>query len=212
MKEKVLISGGSRGLGREMVQLLFSEGWQVATFSRTMEPDYLENEDGGTLLSMKGDIRLDADVNAVLKETLSKIGEPTILVLNAGTISKKESIARDNLLNLRRDLDVNVIGSTYLMQKFLAFRSARVVIHITSDVSMNAYPGWGFYAASKRAMDHIIDTAKLEETNVKFLSIDPGDMFTQMHLVADPEADQKELADPKVAAKSVVSKIMEVLQ
>jgi NAD(P)-dependent dehydrogenase (short-subunit alcohol dehydrogenase family) len=80
------------------------------------------------------------------------------------------------------------------------------VVHISSDAAVEAYPRWGAYGVAKAAQDHLARTfaAELGEHGIHFLSIDPGEMNTQMHAAAIPEADPATLADPAQVAARIV--------
>ncbi len=210
MKGTVIITGGSRGLGKELVNLFLKDGWKVSTFSRheTRDVRYVEP----SLLKLRADLRLEADVERVISETKKLLGQPSLLVLNAGTVSKATMVIEENIMNLRADCEVNLIANTFLLQEFLRKCSPGNVVHITSDVASSPYPGWGFYGASKRAMDYILETLRLENPGKLFLSIDPGDMDTEMHRTADPGADTGSLAKPRDAALKVYRRIMDVIR
>jgi NAD(P)-dependent dehydrogenase (short-subunit alcohol dehydrogenase family) len=84
----------------------------------------------------------------------------------------------------------------------MALRGRGLVVCISSDAGIDAYAGWGAYGISKAAFDHMarIFGKEMEETGVKFLSIDPGEMDTQMHADAMPDADPQTLAKPEDVA------------
>lgn len=210
MKRTAIITGGSRGLGRELINLFLKEGWKVATFSRheAQSVEYVEP----SLLKFRADLRLEADVERIISETERLLGPPSLLVLNAGTVSRATRVVDENIMNLRADIEVNLIANTFILQEFLRRYSSGTVVHITSDVASSPFPGWGFYGASKRAMDYIIDTLRFETPDSTFLSIDPGDMDTDMHRIADPEADPNSLARPQDAALKVYSRIMDMVR
>ncbi|MGC8515123.1 MAG: SDR family NAD(P)-dependent oxidoreductase [Thermoplasmata archaeon] len=207
MKGTVIITGGSRGLGKELVDLFLKADWKVSTFSRSWPQDIEFREP--SFLGLKADIRFEADVERVISETKRLLGNPCILVLNAGSVSRATKIMDENINNLRDDVEVNLISNTFMVQDFMRKCNPEAVVHITSDVAESPYPGWGFYGASKAAMDYIMEALKLENIDVKFLSIDPGDMNTAMHMTAAPEADPAGLLDPAVAALSVFNRISE---
>jgi NAD(P)-dependent dehydrogenase (short-subunit alcohol dehydrogenase family) len=79
-------------------------------------------------------------------------------------------------------------------------------VAITSDASVEAYPGWGAYSITKAALDHMtrVFAAELRDSGVQFLSIDPGDMDTEMHAAALPDADPTTLQKPADAAHRLV--------
>ncbi len=76
---------------------------------------------------------------------------------------------------------------------------------MSSDVAVSACAGWGAYGISKAAADHLARSFAAELPAVCFLSVDPGEMDTQMHADAAPDADRSALADPSVVAARVVS-------
>jgi NAD(P)-dependent dehydrogenase (short-subunit alcohol dehydrogenase family) len=207
MNRTVILTGGSRGLGKALVDLFLKENWNVSTFSRNWPKDNEFRE--RSFLGLKADIRFEADVEMIISETKRLLGNPCMLILNAGWVSKATKITDDNINNLRDDIEVNLIANTFMVQEFLRKCNPEAVVHITSDVAESPYPSWGFYGASKRAMDYIMETLKLENRDVKFLSVDPGDMNTNMHRTADPGADTSGLADPAEAAIKVFNRIIE---
>jgi NAD(P)-dependent dehydrogenase (short-subunit alcohol dehydrogenase family) len=89
----------------------------------------------------------------------------------------------------------------------MALRGRGVVVHVSSDAAASAYARWGAYGVSKAALDHLNRTwgAELDGTGVRFLSVDPGEMRTQMHADAIPEADPATLADPVDVAARIVA-------
>jgi NAD(P)-dependent dehydrogenase (short-subunit alcohol dehydrogenase family) len=82
-----------------------------------------------------------------------------------------------------------------------------VVINVTSDAGVEAYPGWGGYGASKAALEHLSRTlaAELEGTGIRVYAVDPGDMNTEMHRLAEPGVDLAGLPGPEAAAPRFVS-------
>ncbi|HZU84474.1 MAG TPA: SDR family oxidoreductase, partial [Polyangiaceae bacterium] len=110
---------------------------------------------------------------------------------------------------LERALQVNVVGPlriSRLVVPSMVLRGEGLVVAVTSDASVNAYPGWGAYGVSKAALDHLgrVLAAELDGTGVRVLTVDPGEMDTQMHADAVPEADRTSLLDPRVVADRVV--------
>jgi NAD(P)-dependent dehydrogenase (short-subunit alcohol dehydrogenase family) len=81
-----------------------------------------------------------------------------------------------------------------------------VIINVTSDAGVEAYPGWGGYGASKAALEHVSRTlaAELEGTEVRVYVVDPGDMDTEMHRLAEPGVDLSHLPKPSASAPAFV--------
>ncbi|WP_229117369.1 SDR family NAD(P)-dependent oxidoreductase [Enemella dayhoffiae] len=57
---------------------------------------------------------------------------------------------------------------------------------MSSDAAVEHYEGWGAYAASKAALDHLAGTWAAEEAGIRAYAVDPGDMRTAMHQAAFP--------------------------
>lgn len=206
MEKVVIISGGTKGLGKSLVRLFKKGGWLVSSFGRSVSRNGIESDTG--ILWTKADMRFESDIDIVIKRTMEEFGPPNLLILNAGTISPCKEIVDDSILNLRKNFEINVFANTYLTQLFLANSKNGLVVHITSDVSKTPARGWSFYGSSKSAMDYIIRALTVEVPDSRFLSIDPGDMATEMHFIADPTADSDELQSPEKAAESVFQKII----
>ena len=80
--------------------------------------------------------------------------------------------------------------------------AARTIVNISSDAAVNAYAGWGGYGGSKAALEHMsrILAKELEGSGVRVHVIDPGDMNTEMHALAEPGVDLSHLPDPSTVA------------
>jgi NAD(P)-dependent dehydrogenase (short-subunit alcohol dehydrogenase family) len=106
-------------------------------------------------------------------------------------------------------LAVNLIGPFRLTKAIagsMALRGRGTIVHVSSDASVNAYPAWGAYSASKAALDHLgrVLAVELAPHGVRVLSVDPGDMNTEMHRAAIPDANPSDLADPDDVAARIV--------
>src|SRR5262249_58836908 len=67
---------------------------------------------------------------------------------------------------------------------------------ISSDAAVEGYPGWGGYGASKAALDQLARVLAAEEPALRVYAVDPGDLRTELHFAAVPDADPAELAEP----------------
>jgi NAD(P)-dependent dehydrogenase (short-subunit alcohol dehydrogenase family) len=88
-----------------------------------------------------------------------------------------------------------------------------VVLNVSSDAAINAYPRWGAYGASKAALHHLsrIWAEELTAEGIAVLSLDPGDMDTPMHAAAVPDADRTSLKRPEMAARELADAIAAAL-
>jgi NAD(P)-dependent dehydrogenase (short-subunit alcohol dehydrogenase family) len=100
----------------------------------------------------------------------------------------------------------NVNAPLRLIQLSLADLAANsgAVIDVTSDAASENYEGWGGYGASKIALEKITSVFSIECPNVRFYSLDPGDMRTDMHQAAFPGEDISDRDEPEVSAPAVI--------
>ena len=113
-------------------------------------------------------------------------------------------------------LRTNVVGPFRLTKALLGALSASardgrgsVVLNVSSDAGVNAYPEWGAYGASKAALHHMsrIWGEELAAEGISFLSLDPGDMDTPLHALAVPDSDRSTLKRPETAARELADAI-----
>ena len=210
----VIVTGGSRGLGAELGRVLAARGARVALVAREL----------GAIEEVVGDIRarggdahaIAADVadkhatHAVAASAAALVGPVDVLIHNASTLGPTplKLLLDTECEDLARVLDVNLVGPFRLTKAIagsMALRRTGLVVHVTSDASVEAYPRWGAYSVSKAALDHLgrVLAAELVDFGVRVLSIDPGEMRTRMHRQALPDADESMLESPAVVAERI---------
>ena len=215
----VLITGGSRGLGRALAESLASEGARVVLVARgKKELDEAVEEirsKGGAADAIAADIGDKSMTHAIAGQAAALAGPIDILIHNASTLGPVplRLLLDTDCEDLEEVLQVNLLGPFRLTKAIagsMALRESGLVLSITSDASVEAYAGWGPYSISKAALDHMnrLFAAELRDTGVHFLSVDPGDMDTAMHAAALPDADPSTLQKPEDAARRI-SKIIE---
>ena len=214
-----IVTGGSRGLGKELARELLARGLLVIVDGRDpveLERARKELADAGNVVAIAGDVS-DPDHAHELIAAARRAGRLDLLVNNASTLGKVP-------LPVVADLDrptfdslfaVNVFAPIHLAQhalKLMASADVATIVNITSDAGVEAYPGWGGYGATKAALEHVslVLAAELEGSSTRVLVFDPGDMNTAMHRDAIPDADPSELRDPAESARALVRAIAEM--
>ncbi|AUX44691.1 oxidoreductase [Sorangium cellulosum] len=211
-----LVTGASRGLGAALARELARNGAQVVLVARERAP--LEavaaeiNAQGGVAHALAADIGDKGQTYAIAGAAAALVGPIDLLIHNASTLGRTPLpiLLDTECEDLGRVLEVNVVGPfrlTKVVAGAMALRRRGVVVHISSDAAVSAYPRWGAYGVSKAALDHLSRTwaAELEGTGVSFYAVDPGEMNTRMHAEAIPEADPNTLADPADVARRIVA-------
>ena len=205
-----LVTGGSEGLGLELVRTLSDRGWTVVTDART--PDRLlpaiDRLPGAAhVRALPGDVA-DAGHRAELVSAVEAAGGLDLLVLNASTLGPlplrplRELTATELGDTMRGTAGANAALMIELADQLV--RRDGVVVGISSDAAVEHYPTWGPYGAAKAALDHLVQTFG-EETGLASYAVDPGDMRTRMHQDAFPGEDISDRPLPGTVAPRLLA-------
>jgi NAD(P)-dependent dehydrogenase (short-subunit alcohol dehydrogenase family) len=207
-----LVTGASRGLGFEVARAYAERGARLVIAARGREA---LDEAAASLSGLTEVVALSVDISQDAERLVAagaeRFGCIDILVNNASELGPSPMPALEDYHwpDLERVLRVNVLAPLHLAQLVLPGMRARrkgAIINVTSDAGLEAYPGWGGYGASKAALEHISRTlaAELDGTGVRVYTVDPGDMNTVMHQLAEPGEDLSGLPAPAVSAPAFV--------
>ncbi|MBB2894425.1 SDR family NAD(P)-dependent oxidoreductase [Flexivirga oryzae] len=194
-----LVTGGSSGLGRELVAALAGEGWLVITDGRRQTELTEATKDFAGVTAIPGDVtdfaHRDALVAAVraagrldlLANNASTLGPTPLLPLAQRTVEDLPEVWRTN------------VGAPFalaveLLPELLA--DDGVLLSVSSDAAVEHYEGWGLYGAAKAALDHLTLTLAAENPALHAYAVDPGDMRTPMHRAAFPGEDISDRPEP----------------
>jgi NAD(P)-dependent dehydrogenase (short-subunit alcohol dehydrogenase family) len=188
------ITGASRGLGLALARSLAEDGWALVLDGRhaaDLAAAVAPIEAHATVIPVVGDIT-DEGHRADLAIAAEALGGLDLVVLNAGTLgpSPLPALADLRLGDLRTTLEVNLVAQLGVVQALLPhLRRGATVVAITSDAAVEAYEGWGAYAAAKAGFEQLAAVLAAERPDLRVLRVDPGDMRTQMHQDAFPGED-----------------------
>ena len=210
-----LITGASRGLGRALAMAFAREGAALALCARGAtaldEVARAVVELGVEVLAVPTDLRSSRDLARLVAVTLDRFHRVDILVNNASELGPTPLPYLADYPPAAFDdvLQVNITAPFRLTQALIGgmlLRNHGVVINVTSDAAVTGYPGWGAYAVSKAALEGLTRTwsAELVGTGLRMYAVDPGDMDTDMHRAAIPDADPSELARPDDVAHAFI--------
>jgi 3-oxoacyl-[acyl-carrier protein] reductase len=198
--KSAIVTGASRGIGREIALLLAKEGARVAvnysgSKDKADEVVKLITESGGEAFAIQANVSDADDVKNMVDKTLEMFGSIDILVNNAG-------ITRDNLLmRMKEDewddvININLKGvflcTKGVTRQMMRQRAGRIV-NVASIVGVSGNPGQANYVAAKAGVIGFTKTAakELASRNINVNAVAPGFITTDMtDVLSDEVKDQ----------------------
>jgi NAD(P)-dependent dehydrogenase (short-subunit alcohol dehydrogenase family) len=220
---RVLVTGGTSGLGRALVDELHQHGASVAFVARSEAAVARVAQEVPHALGIAGDVADKQAIHRIALQALGWRGGLDVLVNNASSLGPVPlaPLADTDCEAFEEALDTNVLGPFRLTKALLGALAASaregrggVVVNVSSDAAVNAYPNWGAYGASKAALLHMtrIWNEECAALGIRLLSFDPGDMDTPLHKLAVPEADPATLRRPRASARALVHAVAEAVR
>ena len=211
-----LITGASKGLGAALAGELARAGARVALVARGgTELERVAariRASGGDAHALPADMADKRAIYAIAGAAAAVVGPIDVLIHNASTLGPTplRLLLDTECEDLAAVLETNLIGPfrlTRVIAGAMALRGSGLVVHVSSDAAVAAYPRWGAYGVSKAALDHLNRSWAVELPEVRFFSVDPGEMDTEMHAAAVPDADRTALARPQDVARRIARMI-----
>lgn len=206
MKQVVMITGASKGLGRALALGFAKQGARLAISARgeagLRDVQREAEELGADVLAVVGDMSVPRDVERFVAQTEAAYGRVDVLINNASILGPSPM---PYLLDFPEEdfadvLRVNAVGPFLVTRRVIPGmlqNDSGSIINITSEAGHTGYAGWGAYGISKFAVEGMTETwaDEVSESSVRVNMVDPGEMDTEMHALAVPDCDY-ELADP----------------
>jgi len=208
MKKSVLITGSSKGLGRELARTLFSRGYNIIIHGRdeqALEKLRRECRKKSQLCDVVvGDLREESIVDG-----LGEIAEKRnldVLINNAGVYLNKK-VEETSYEEYRKMMDVNFFAPVRLIKMVLPIfrkKGMGLIININSVAGKQGYDGESAYCASKSALRGFSEALKYEVTNrgIGVIDVYSGAIATQM---IKGRKDPMKCIDPKEASEVITN-------
>lgn len=193
----VMLSGGSRGLGRAIAESLLGDRWRVSVFSRRPTEFTKSLESNASFFFQPADASDVPSLSEFVKAAESRFGTPTALINCAG-VAEEGVIAAIRPDQIERVLSVNLAGPLHLTRlvsrrMLISGAGGGSIINISSIVGLRGYRGLSAYGATKGGLDAMTRSLarELGDRNIRVNSIAPGYLETEMtHGLTDEHRDQ----------------------
>lgn len=200
MEKCVLITGATRGIGKQIAITLAKQGYNIALNYRK-ENEELENtkkeieEIGVQVLAVKGDVSNFEECENFVKQVIERFGQIDVLVNNAG-ITKDMLLMRMKKEDFEQVIDTNLVGTFNVTKNVVPYmmkaRSGRI-INISSVVGISGNAGQTNYSASKAGIIGFTKSLAKEiaSRNILVNAVAPGFIETNMTDILKDDVKQE---------------------
>jgi len=185
-----VVTGGSRGIGRAIVEMLASRGYRVLFTYVNRESDAAVVESavkaaGGEAKKLRADVADAKSAKAVVQSALDAFGRIDVLVNNAGTHLPDVSIADTSPEEWDRVIRVNLYGTFHMVQAVLPHMRARKggnIVNLSSNITSRFAAKNCAYTVSKVGVEALTRILSKEEgrNGIRVNAVAPGPILTDM--------------------------------
>ena len=214
MKKTALITGSSKGIGKELSLLLLEKGYTIFGYSRTNSIRHKNFHFNQIDLS---------SIQNLESINLPKVDEDehVCLINNAGEIGEIDKFGNKKTNDIINEFNLNTVAPSILSNSFIRSYQDQsnhpIIINISSGAALRPIESWGTYCQSKAALDMLTKIINQEHNSIKAYSIYPGVVDTEMQKkIRDTDIEKfalkdvfveyfrnNELVDPKIISKKI---------
>jgi len=185
----VLVTGALTGIGRATAQAFARSGARVVVSGRREAEGQALAADlrglGAEAEFMRADVRHEADVRALVDQTVERFGRLDIAVNNAGTEGSLGPITDQGADNYAATFDTNVLGTLLSLKhemRVMLKQGNGSIVNLSSIAGHVGVAGASMYVASKHAVEGLTKSAALEgaAVGVRVNAVAPGPVATEM--------------------------------
>jgi short-subunit dehydrogenase len=208
-----LVTGASKGIGAAIAERLAAAGAHVVLVARDAKALEAVEERihaaGGAATIAPLDMAEGDNIARLSAAIAQRWQKLDLLVLNAAMLGTLAPIAATDMKEMSRVFTLNVLAQQAMISAFeplLRRADAGKVIAITSSVARTPRAYWGPYAASKAALENLVQTFGEEMraiSNVRVAIVDPGATRTAMRGRAFPGENPQSVKAPEVVGEAV---------
>jgi short-subunit dehydrogenase len=175
----VVITGGSDGIGKALVDIFLQQGAKVATCGRNYDKLYKLQSDypGKPLVIHAADVSKEHDCKQFIDLVIQQFGTIDILINNAG-ISMRSLVTDVEIDTIRKVMDINFWGTVYCTKMALPYiiKNKGTVVGVSSIAGYRGLPGRSGYSASKYAVNGWLEALRTEllDSGTNIMWVCPG--------------------------------------
>lgn len=217
-RRTILVTGASRGIGKAVCLELARQNHHIIALARTFGgleelADEIDTIGSGSVTLMPQDLNDGNALEGLGPALFEKFGQLDGLVANAGMLGALTPVAQTDPKQWETIFRVNVTANLHLIRTLdplLRQAPQGRAVFVTSNAATSPRAYWGAYAASKSALDNMVNTYAQEvaNTNLKVSLYNPGRVATQMRAQAYPGENQETLSTPEDIAPELVKLVL----
>jgi 3-oxoacyl-[acyl-carrier protein] reductase len=210
---RILITGGSSGIGKETAKQFIQRGAKVVITGRDeIKLNQVATEIGAIPLLF--DISDLNTINEMAEKAISLLGGKIDVLVNNAGIGIFSKLGEINIKDLQSIFTTNVFGLALLTQEIVkTFKKQNYgnIINIGSSASQKGFAGGSIYAASKFALRGMTQSwqAELRKFNIRVSLVNPSEVATAF---ADPKREEREEMPNKLGPEEIAHSIVSVVQ
>lgn len=190
----IIITGASKGIGRQLVSQFNQTGAIVYGMARTNP----EKMDSMFEVDLADTARAIAILEGVLKQHKEEASSIT-LINNAGMVEPIGLVGALDAQQIEQAIKVNLTAPIHLMNTFIDtlkdFKGTKKILNISSGAGRKEYEGWGIYCTTKAGLDHFSRVVAVEQKKASYptgiVSIAPGIIDTGMQETIRASTEKK---------------------
>jgi len=209
LKDKtVVITGGTKGLGKSMADSFLENDAQVVVCSREeTRPQDLDER----IIWLKADVTKEEELQKVVDFVKEKFGKLDIWINNAGIWMARDFVENFDMKKVREMFDVNVFGlmnGTRVAIRLMKKQGSGTILNIISDAALIKKPhiSASAYGASKYAVNGFTSAIRGENEDISIFSVYPGAMKTDIFENNKP-ANFDNFMDPNFVAQKIIENL-----
>ena len=185
----ILITGALTGIGRATALAFAQDGARIVVSGRRDEAGHALVKElralGSEAEFVRADVRHEADVRALVDQTVTRFGRLDVAVNNAGTEGQNAPLTEQTAENYAATFETNVLGVIFSLKhelRVMLTQGSGSIVNVSSVAGKKGFPGAAVYVASKHAVEGLTKSAALEgaAAGVRVNAVAPGPIQTDM--------------------------------